>query len=89
MTDMVFERGCENVEKRFMNTKATAEYLGCTVSAVRTDVARKRIPYRKKGKKLVFDACELDAFMKRLEGVSIDEAVTRVQNNGALKGFLN
>lgn len=70
-----------------MDTKSAAEFLGSTVSAVRTEVARRRIPFRKKGRKLVFDTCELEEFMKRLEVVSVDEAVTRVQNNGALNGL--
>lgn len=55
--------------------KRTASYLGMSEAAVYAAVARRQLPFRKLGRKLVFDIIELDAYMHQLEGVGVSEAV--------------
>jgi hypothetical protein len=60
-----------------------------TEGAVYAAVARRQIPFRRLGRKLVFDAVELDAYMHGLEGVDVAEAVARRLHNGTVKDFSN
>jgi hypothetical protein len=55
-----------------------------TEGAVYAAVARRQIPFRRLGRKLVFDAVELDAYMHGLEGVDVSEAVARRLHNGTV-----
>lgn len=69
---------------RYLDTKSAAAYLGTTPGAIYASVARRLIPYRRFGRKVVFDKVELDAYIKALEGVSVDEAVARTMHNGTI-----
>ncbi len=60
-----------------------------TEGAVYAAAARRQIPFRRQGRKLVFDAIELDAYMHGLEGVDVTEAVARRLHNGTVKEFSN
>jgi len=52
------------MEKRLLNIKETAEYLGLKVNTLYCWVSQKRIPYVKMGKKLMFDIECLDKFIE-------------------------
>lgn len=73
------------IPTRYLDAKGAACYLGMTVDAVYTAVQRRLIPFRRLNTKLVFDSVELDEYMRRLEGVGVDEAVARVQHGGTEK----
>jgi hypothetical protein len=47
------------MEKEVMSTPAAAVFMGCTTTALYKSVARRAIPFRKKGKKLLFLRSEL------------------------------
>ena len=70
------------IANRYMNVKGAAQYLGTTTKALYKSAQRRLVPCRKRGKLLVFDREELDAFMHALEGVDVAEAVARTLNNG-------
>ena len=74
---------------RYLDVKGAAGYLSMTEKAVYWAVARRMIPFRRLGRKLVFDAVELDNYMHALAGVNVDEAVARRLHNGTVKDFSN
>ena len=75
--------------RRYLNLKGAASYLSMTEGAVYAAVARRQIPFRRLGRKLVFDTTELDTYMHQLEGVDVNEAVARRLHNGTVKDFSN
>ncbi|MCX6900864.1 MAG: helix-turn-helix domain-containing protein [Verrucomicrobia bacterium] len=72
------------IQPRYLDVKAAAAYLGTTAGAIYAAVARRQIPFRRLGAKLVFDRQELDAYMHGLEGVDVAEAVSRTLNDGTV-----
>jgi excisionase family DNA binding protein len=60
-----------------MSTSTAAAYLGCTTTALYKLVARQAIPYRKKGKKLLFLRSELEQFLRELPGLRLEDLATR------------
>jgi hypothetical protein len=60
-----------------------------TEGAVYAAVARHQIPFRRLGRKLVFDSLELDNYMHGLEGVDVAEAVARRLHKGTVQEFSN
>ena len=51
-----------------------AALLQKTPKAVYADVARRRIPFKKLGGRVIFLRSELEEFIKNLPGVSVEEA---------------
>jgi len=74
---------------RYLDVKGAAGYLSMTEKAVYWAVARRMIPFRRLGRKLVFDTAELDAYMHALEGVDVTEAVGRRLHNGTMSDLTN
>jgi excisionase family DNA binding protein len=72
-------------QRRYLDVKGVAAYLSMTEAAVYAAVERRQIPFRRLGRKLVFDSVELDAYMHGLEGVDVTEAVARRLHNGTMK----
>lgn len=53
------------IEKRYLNEKETAEYIGLAVQTLRNDRFNHRgLPYSKKGRRVLYDLKELDLFMQ-------------------------
>jgi excisionase family DNA binding protein len=73
------------ISRRYLDVQSAAIYLGTTPTAIYAAVARRQIPHRRFGRKLVFDKVELDMFVKALEGVSKDEAIARTMHGGTMK----
>lgn len=67
---------------RYIDIKQAAAFMHRTEKAMYAAVARRRIPFRRDGRILRFSQQELDEFMRRLDGVSVDEAVERTLNHG-------
>lgn len=76
---------CAVIERRYLDVKSTARYLGATTNAIYAAVARRQIPYRRFGRKLVFDRLELDVYVKALDGVTVEEAIARLQHGGTVR----
>lgn len=64
-----------NSKKTPCDVNRAGEILGKSPAAIYMDVARKRVPHRKVGKRLYFFEEELLEFLNRQPGVSVDEAV--------------
>ena len=62
---------------RYVALAEAAAYLGRTEKALRKLVERRAVPFRKAGKRLVFDVVELDRWVVSLPGVTLYEAVDR------------
>lgn len=62
------------IDGEVLSVDATSTHYGQTEKALRGLVARKQIPYRKLGGRIVFLKRELDQFFDKLPGVRLDEA---------------
>lgn len=79
---MLKEASTGTIPFRYADARQAAVYLGMTIHALYNLVYAGEIPHKRRGKKLMFDLRDLDAYVERLSGVSVDEAVNRVNNNG-------
>jgi excisionase family DNA binding protein len=77
------------VAPRYLDAKGAAVYLGRTPGAIYELAAKRQIPHRRLGAKLVFDREALDAYMQGLEGVDVAEAVSRTLNSGTVAPLAN
>jgi len=64
--------------ERLMTVEEAATMLGRTPHAVYRMAARRQLPYRKAGRRLVFVQSELQAFISALPGVTLDELHQRM-----------
>ncbi len=56
-----------------LSTYEAAKLLSCSLSALYKLVARRKIPFRKQGKKIVFLDRELETYLDGLPGIKLDE----------------
>lgn len=63
----------------YLTIDGVAELLGKKRKAVEKMVERRLLPFRKHGKRIVFNRVELAAFMDKLPGVTLEEAERRVE----------
>ncbi len=57
-----------------LDVTAVARLLGCSPKSIRARVARRLIPFRRLGGRIVFLRTELVAFIEGLDGCDPDEA---------------
>jgi Helix-turn-helix domain len=55
-----------------------AARMGVSEKALRAQVARGLIPYRRFGGRIIFLADEVDAFLRQLPGVTVEQALANV-----------
>jgi excisionase family DNA binding protein len=65
------------MDKEAMGISAAAVFMNCTEAALYKLVARRAIPYRKKGKKLLFLRSELTQFLRELPGLKLEDLAAR------------
>ena len=70
------------MENRLLTINEAAELLGRTPQAVYHLVARRQVPFRKNGRRLLFLENELRKFIESLPGVAIEEVWERAQRGG-------
>jgi excisionase family DNA binding protein len=58
---------------RFCGTKEVAAFLNCKEQRIRVLVFERRIPYRKFGKRLLFDLQEVERYFESLPGLSAED----------------
>ncbi|HUF93616.1 MAG TPA: helix-turn-helix domain-containing protein [Candidatus Limnocylindria bacterium] len=61
-----------------IDVATVAAMLGTTEKAIRARVARRCIPFRRLGARIVFNRAELLDFLEKLEGVGVGEALANV-----------
>ena len=65
-----------------MDVSTAAAFRGLSEKALRGEVARGTVPYRRRGGRIVFLRDELERFMRALPGVSVDEAIANLAKRG-------
>jgi excisionase family DNA binding protein len=70
-------RSTNSLDRRYVTLAEAAVYLGRTQKALRKLVERRAVPFRRAGRRLVFDLHELDQWVGRLPGVALEEALDR------------
>jgi hypothetical protein len=65
------------MDKEVMGTSAAAVFMDCTTTALYKLVARRAIPFRKKGKKLLLLRSELTQFLRELPGLKLEDLAAR------------
>jgi len=66
----------------YLDIGSAAAVLGLTERAVRARVARRQLPFRKLGDRILIPRAELEQYMRALEGVTAAEAIKNVSVNG-------
>jgi excisionase family DNA binding protein len=69
-----------NETAELLDVRAAAALLGRTERAIRKDIERRRLPFRRHGSRILFVRSELATFLASLDGVSVEEAVANVRN---------
>jgi len=70
----------------FLSTTEAADLLRKSPAAVRNLVMRRAIPYRKPGGRLVFLRDELEQWVRKSPGVSIEDLTRRPSKDAAKEG---
>ena len=65
-----------------MDVAAGAAFLGISERALRARIARRQIPFRRFHGRVVLVRSELEAFINRLRGCSLDDALSKVHDCG-------
>ncbi len=55
-----------------------ARFLGTTEKAVRQQIARRQLPFRRRASRIFFIRAELERFLDALDGCRVDEALENV-----------
>lgn len=63
-----------SINGHLLDITAGAEFMGGTPDALRAQVRRGTIPYRRMGGRIVFIRAELEKFISELPGVTVEEA---------------
>jgi len=70
--------GRRRLDGEILDVTTTAALIGVSEKCIRARVARRLIPHRRWGSRVVFLRAELLDFMRQLAGVSVDEALSNV-----------
>ncbi len=62
-----------------MSIDAAAEFIGCTPRALRSMAERQIVPFRRRGFRLLFLRSELEQWLDKLPGVSLNQAIKNRQ----------
>lgn len=65
-----------------LNVTSAAAFLGTTEKALRRQVERGRVPFRRLGKKIIFLQSELAAWLEGLPGVTLNEVKAMRERRG-------
>jgi hypothetical protein len=71
--------GPRNINGALLDVRHAALFLGFTEKTLRARVARRLIPFRRFGNRITFVKSELDAFLRSLDGCTLDEALANEQ----------
>lgn len=72
-------RGRRSLNGKLRDVATQARLLGDTEGGLRAKVSRGLVPYRRLGGRIVFLEEEIEAWLRRLPGVSVTEALANVQ----------
>ena len=58
---------------RYLNVNQISNYLNRSPGAIRNLVLRRAIPFRKPAGRLLFDRLEIDEWIKKSEGIGLEQ----------------
>lgn len=70
--------GRRRLDGEVLDVAATAVLLGTSQGCIRARVARQLLPHRRWGARVVFLRRELMAFLSKLDGCNVDQALANV-----------
>ena len=70
-------------QKKYLTVPETAQRTGKTVRAIWLDIYRQRLPHRRWGRRVLVPVDELEKFLASLPGVSAEEAMAKLEGEGA------
>ncbi len=76
--------GRRRLDGEVLDVAGVALLLGMTEKTVRARVARQLLPHRRWGSRVVFLRVEVLAFLAKLNGVTVAEALQRQQASGGI-----
>lgn len=65
--------------KKYLTIAETAQKLGVSEKAIRARVARRQIPFRRFGSRIMFSEMEIDEFLSALSGCDVAEAIAAAE----------
>lgn len=71
-----------------LNVEEVANLVETTPKAIRQRIARRTLPFRKLGGRIIFFKCELEQFLRDLPGCSIEEARSNTLARGGVHPFM-
>ena len=69
-----------------LDVATAAALLGTTPKGIRARIARRTIPFKRLGGRLVFIRAELESFVENLDGCSVSEARANLESRTTHKG---
>ena len=76
-------KGPRRINGASMDVDSGAAFLGWTPKRLRNQASRGLVPYRREGGRIIFLRAELEAYLARLPGVTLEEALANVGTRGA------
>jgi hypothetical protein len=76
--------GPRRVNGIVMDVATAASFIGVTPKAIRGQVTRRLIPFRRLGGRIVFIRREIETWLTSLEGCPVEEALANVKERHAL-----
>ncbi len=71
---------------QILHVKNAALLMNTSEKAVYQHVARRTIPFRRLGSRIVFVRTELEQFLAALDGCRVDEALGNIAERNAVRG---
>jgi hypothetical protein len=71
------DRSRRQSSRRFVSLQAAAIFIDHTEKALRKLVERRKVPFRRNGRRLLFVLQELEIWFHSLPGVTLEEALVR------------
>jgi excisionase family DNA binding protein len=71
--------GPRHLNGALLDVRHAAQFLGVTEKTLRARVARRLVPFKRLGGRVVFIKSDLETFLSALDGCSIDEALQNIE----------
>jgi hypothetical protein len=75
--------GPRHLNGALLDVRHAAQFMGVTEKTLRARVARRVVPFKRLGGRIVFLKSDLEAFVSSLGGCSVKEALANVEMRGA------
>jgi len=68
-------------DPKYFDVSSAAVFLGMTEKAIRGRIARRQVPFKKLGGRIVFSRAELERYLEKLDGPTAMEAIANLVEN--------